>query len=287
MIAITTSSSIKVNRWFFIVPPLSIVALFLSAIYHLLNPMPPEVNLGVRSPKGRRSRLQLRFPIARDHALTHKFGLPFRIITVHKLVVMSYADGSGGPTALRTSPLASELPLTCEAVPFAGAASPLTCPPAAANSSTFAALTTPEGLRSLCSASSLSFLVILLLQNNSLTFVRGADRAYCALRKWSWRPTKARLYRQPRDPEGRRARTRRRHLAALSTFPASPATVVFCRRYRLSMYIIPENHRNAQTIKPSSLAQIRNPPGRYHASFPSKRISHSRRKREGVIPVFC
>ena len=85
--------------------------------------MPSEVNLGVRSPKGRRSRLQLRFPIARDHALTHKFGLPFRIITVHKLVVMSYADGSGGPTALRTSPLASELPLTCEAVPFAGGAS--------------------------------------------------------------------------------------------------------------------------------------------------------------------
>ncbi len=33
---------------------------------------------------------------------------------------MSYADGSGGPTALRTSPLASELPLTCQALPFAG-----------------------------------------------------------------------------------------------------------------------------------------------------------------------
>ena len=36
---------------------------------------------------------------------------------------MSYADGSGGPTALRTSPLASELPLTCKALPFAGGAS--------------------------------------------------------------------------------------------------------------------------------------------------------------------
>ena len=36
---------------------------------------------------------------------------------------MSYADGSGGPLALRTSPLASELPLTCEALPFAGGAS--------------------------------------------------------------------------------------------------------------------------------------------------------------------
>ena len=60
------------------------------------------------------------FPVARDHVLTHKFGLPFRIITVHKLVVMSYADGSGGPLALRTSPLASELPLTYEALSFAG-----------------------------------------------------------------------------------------------------------------------------------------------------------------------
>ncbi len=36
---------------------------------------------------------------------------------------MSYADGSGGPIALRTSPLASGLPLTCEALPFAGGAS--------------------------------------------------------------------------------------------------------------------------------------------------------------------
>ena len=69
------------------------------------------------------AEIHLRFPIARDHVLTHKFGLPFRIITVHKLVVMSYADGSGGPIALRTSPLASELPLTCEALPFAGGAS--------------------------------------------------------------------------------------------------------------------------------------------------------------------
>ena len=125
--------------------------------------MPSDVNLGVRSPKGllplRGSKLQLRFPIARDHALTHKFGLPFRIITVHKLVVMSYADGSGGPTALRTSPLASELPLTCKALPFAGAASPLTCPPAAANPSSPALRATPGGLRSLRSASSLPFLV--------------------------------------------------------------------------------------------------------------------------------
>ena len=168
--------------------------------------MPSDVNLGVRSPKGLlplcRSKIHLRFPIARDHVIILKFSLPFRIVTGHKLVAASYADSSGGPIALRTSPLASELPLTCEALPFAGAASPLTCPPAAANSSTFAALTTPEGLRSLRSASSLSFLVILLPQNNSLTSVRGADRAYCALRKWSWRPITACLTSRRTPPGG-------------------------------------------------------------------------------------
>ena len=97
--------------------------------------MPSDVNLGVRSPKGllplRGSKLQLRFPVARDYVIILKFDSPFHIITGHKLVVMSYADGSGGPfsrparlrrarSPVRTSPLASELPLTCEALPFAG-----------------------------------------------------------------------------------------------------------------------------------------------------------------------
>ncbi len=66
--------------------------------------------------------IYLRFQVLRDHVLTHKFSLPFHIITGHKLGVMPYADGSGGPIALRTSPLASGLPLTCEALPFAGGA---------------------------------------------------------------------------------------------------------------------------------------------------------------------
>ena len=66
------------------------------------------------------AEIYLRFQVLRDHVLTHKFSLPFRIVTGHKLVVTSYADGSGGPLALRTSPLASELPLTCQALPFAG-----------------------------------------------------------------------------------------------------------------------------------------------------------------------
>ena len=97
--------------------------------------MPSDINLGVRSPKGLlplcRSKIHLRFPIARDHVIILKFSLPFRIVTGHKLVAASYADGSGGPfsrparlrrarSPVRTSPLASELPLTCEALPFAG-----------------------------------------------------------------------------------------------------------------------------------------------------------------------
>ena len=41
---------------------------------------------------------------------------------------------------------------------------------------------------------------LLAAASNSLTFVHGAYRAYCAPRKWSWRSTKARLYQQPRAP---------------------------------------------------------------------------------------
>ena len=98
----------------------------------------PSGDFGVRSPKGLLplcgSKIHLRFPIARDHVIILKFSLPFRIVTGHKLVVTSYADGSGGPfsrparlrrarSPVRTSPLASELLLTCEALPFAGGAS--------------------------------------------------------------------------------------------------------------------------------------------------------------------
>ena len=51
--------------------------------------------------------------------------------------------------------------------------------------------------------------------SNSLTFVRGADRACCAPRKWPWRPTNVRLYQQPHAlRRGIGVRTRQRHLAA-------------------------------------------------------------------------
>ncbi len=72
--------------------------------------------------------------------------------------------------------------------------------------------------------------------SNSLTCVRGADRAYCAPRKWLWRPTFAlQKLAAARPPEGHwRAhpaaapcrRTRQRHLAAApgsGTLPPHPA----------------------------------------------------------------
>ena len=170
---------------------------------------------GVRSPKGllplRGSKLQLRFQVACDHAIILKFNSPFHIVTGHKLGVTSYADGSGGPIALRTSPLASELPLTCQAFPFAGAALPLTCRAAPANPSSFAALTTPGGLRSLRSASSLSFLVTCqrqVIPSHSFAAltalvvrrVHGHCGLSCAPRKWLCRPTIACLCQPPARP---------------------------------------------------------------------------------------
>ena len=72
-----------------------------------------------RSPRDSRG-LAKHVHFSHDHVMIHKFYLPFYTITGNKLVVTSYADGSGGPITLRTSPLASELPLTCQALPFAG-----------------------------------------------------------------------------------------------------------------------------------------------------------------------
>ena len=105
------------------------------------------------------AEIHLRFPVSCDHVLTHKFSLPFHIVIGHKLVVTSFADGSGGPIALRTSPLASELLPTAKHFHSRAALAGLTCRATPANPSPFAALTTPERLRSLRSASSLSFLV--------------------------------------------------------------------------------------------------------------------------------
>ena len=71
--------------------------------------------------------------------------------------------------------------------------------------------------------------------SNSLTCVRGADRAYCAPRKWLWRPTFAlQKLAAARPPEGHwRAhpaaapcrRTRQRYLAARRTYCAP------CKRF--------------------------------------------------------
>ena len=129
------------------------------------------------------AEIHLRFPISCDHVIILKFSLTFRIITGHKLVVMSYADGSGGPIALRTSPLASELLLTCEALPFAGGASAPYLSGCARQLLTVRCAHYAEG----ASLSTFGFVTIvpryLPKASNSLTFVRGADRACCAPRK--------------------------------------------------------------------------------------------------------
>ena len=203
--------------------------------------MPSDVNFGVRSLKGllplRGSKIHLRFQVARDHAIIFKFNSPFRTITGHKLVVTSYADGSGGPLALRTSPFASELPLTCEALPFAGGAS------APYLSGCARQLLNVRYAHYAGGASLTTFGFVTIVPrylpkaSNSLTFVRGADRACCAPRKWlcdlicmpfKWlcRPTDALPVPDRTPPEGHRARTRQRHLATYAEITVSYEIVI-------------------------------------------------------------
>ena len=106
----------------------------------------------------------------------------------------SFADGSGGPfsrparlrrarSPVRTSPLASELLLTCEALPFAGGASAPYLPGCARQLFIVRCAHYARG----ASLSTFGFVTIvpryLPTASNSLTFVRGADRACCAPRK--------------------------------------------------------------------------------------------------------
>ena len=167
--------------------------------------MPSDVNLGVRRACSRSAGVS--FSSAFKSRVIMQSLIRFVTFPYHyrpQTKCRSFADGSGGPgCALRTSPSGFGLTRTFRALPLAGAALPLTCRAAPANPSTFATLTTPGRLRSLRSASSLSFLVILLPQNNSLTFVRGADRACCAPHKRFWRPTFALpVLDAARPPEG-------------------------------------------------------------------------------------
>ena len=126
---------------------------------------------------------------------------------------MSYADGSGGPITLRTSPLASELPLTCQALPFAGGPSGPYLSGCARQLLTVRCAHYAGG----ASLSTFGFVTIvpryLPKASNSLTFVRGADRAYCvphtwycglicAPRKWLCRPTDALPVLVVRTPPG-------------------------------------------------------------------------------------
>ena len=138
------------------------------------------------------AKIYLRSQVARDHAVTHTFSylsMPLQATNWVPVICGWLRRAFSRPARLRrarspvrTSPLASGLPLTCEALPFAGAASPLTCRAAPVNSSAFAALTTPEGLRSLVRLRHYRS-SLLAAASNALTFVRGADRACCAPRK--------------------------------------------------------------------------------------------------------
>ena len=150
--------------------------------------MPSEVNFGVRSPKGllpqSGSKLQLRFQVSRDRVMIHKFHLPFHAITGHKLGITSCADGSGGPIALRTSPLASGLPLTCKALPFTGGASAPYLPGCARQLLTVRCAHYAEG----ASLSTFGFATIvpryLLRQVMPSHSFAARTRACCAPRKW-------------------------------------------------------------------------------------------------------
>ena len=150
--------------------------------------------------------------------MIHKFYLPFYTITGNKLVVTSYADGSGGPIALRTSPLASELPLTCEALPFAGG------PSGPYLSACGGQLLIVRCAHYAGGASLTTFGFVTIVPRYLLPQVMPSHsfaartRAYCAPHKRSWKPTNACQCQPPRDPEGRRARTRQRHLAARLTY---------------------------------------------------------------------
>ena len=145
--------------------------------------MPSDVNLGVRRACSRSAGVS--FSSAFKSRVIMQSLIRFVTFPYHyrpQTKCRSFADGSGGPgCALRTSPSGFGLTRTFRALPLAGAALPLTCPPAAANSSSFATLTT------------FGFVTIvpryLPEASNALTFVRGADRACCAPRKWLWRPT--------------------------------------------------------------------------------------------------
>ena len=121
----------------------------------------PSGDFGVRSPKGLLplcgSKIHLRFPVAREFygwliIATSTSGDARRVTTFErKRRQAARRVVSTAPPARGQSDFG--------ALPLAGAASPLTCRAAPVNSSSFAALITPEGLRSLRSASSLPFLV--------------------------------------------------------------------------------------------------------------------------------
>ena len=142
------------------------------------------------------SKIHLRFQIAHEFyirlCIAARTGRAARRVVSTGLAACGWLRGTS-----RTSP---GLPAGgggragCGALPLAGAAS-------------------PGGLRLLRSASSHLLLATLLMQSSSHIRSRRLSRLGTQ-DKWLWRPTFVCICQSPRDPGGRRARIRRRHLAA-------------------------------------------------------------------------
>ena len=158
------------------------------------------------------SKIHLRFQIAHEFyirlCIAARTGRTARRVTIfeckhrqaaRRVVSMGLAACGWLRGTSRTSP---GLPAGgggragCGALPLAGAAS-------------------PGGLRLLRSASSHLLLAALLMQSSSHIRSRRLPRLGTQ-DKWLWRPTFVCICQSPRDPGGRRARIRRRHLAALA-----------------------------------------------------------------------
>ena len=139
------------------------------------------------------AEIYLRSQVARDHAVTHTFSylsMPLQATNWVPVICGWLQRAFSRPARLRrarspvrTSPLASELPLTCEALPFAGGASAPYLPGCARQLFIVRCAHYARG----ASLSTFGFVTIvpryLPKASNSLTFVRGADRACCAPRK--------------------------------------------------------------------------------------------------------
>ena len=173
------------------------------------------------------AEIHLRFQVARDHAVTHTssyLSMPLQATNWVPVICGWLRRAFSRPARLRrarspvrTSPLASGLPLTCEALPFASAALPLTCraaltTPGGASLTTFGFVTIvpryllPQVMPS-HSFAALTALVVRRINGDVTLFVR-------LVNGFADRPMPACTGRPHAPRRGIGVRTRQRHLAA-------------------------------------------------------------------------